>query len=295
MDINSTILWTAVITPLLDSGRVDYRSLENVLKQQEKANNGILILGSTGEALNLSENERKSVLEFTLNLKLNSPIMCGVGGSELDETKSWLSYLEGLNIDCYLMVTPLYAKPGRLGQYYWFKSLMDQATKPVVLYNVPSRTGISLNFETVEMLKSHKNLWAIKEASGSTQDFKKYADIDSKIKVFSGDDALLPDFTPLGAKGLISVASNVWPSQTNLYVQQCLTSKIKNEDIIKWKSATNSLFLASNPIPAKRMMEYNKDIASATTKLPLHHMDLETLAPIIEEDRIVNSWYSENK
>ena len=166
MKLNDYPLWTAVITPMHGDGTVDYDSLGKVLDQQVQANNGILILGSTGEALNLDLYERQKILDFLKERKPDAPVMCGVGGSNLDEQIKWIEHLETLPIDAYLLVVPLYAKPGDEGQYQWFKTLMDKSTRPCMLYNVPSRTGKPMSFTAVEKLNTHKNFWAIKEASG---------------------------------------------------------------------------------------------------------------------------------
>ena len=115
------------------------------------------------------------------------------------------------------MVTPLYAKPGTAGQTNWFRTLMDQSSRPCMLYNVPGRSGVSLSLKTVENLKGHKNLWSIK-ASGNPLDFQKYSSISPSISVFSGDDAMLPEYVPLNCKGLVSVAANCWQKKL-IYTQ----------------------------------------------------------------------------
>ena len=99
-------------------------------------------------------------------------------------------------------------EPGSIGQTNWFKTLMDHSTRPCMLYNVPGRSGVSLSLKTVESLKDHKNLWSIKEASGNPLEFQKYSSISPSISVFSGDDAMLPEYVPHNCKGLVSVAAN---------------------------------------------------------------------------------------
>ena len=240
MNINNYPLWTAIITPMLGDGEVDYPGLAKLLKEQEEAENGVLLLGSTGESLNIDENERKKILHFALDKNLNVPIMVGVGGINLKETCAWVDYLETLRVDAYLMITPLYAKPGAEGQYQWFKTLLDRSKRPVMLYNVPSRTGVSLNVKTLAKLKTHPMLWAVKEASGKTLDFKNYRKAAPEVRFYSGDDAMMPDFAKLGAKGLVSVASNVWPKETHAYVLQSLDKSLKAVKL--WKDCSNSLF-----------------------------------------------------
>jgi len=289
MNLNEYPLWTAVITPMNDDGSVNYQDLTNILKDQDVASNGILILGSTGEALNLDEDEKRKILEHTIAQNLKAPIMVGVGGSNLNSTREWIKYIETLNVHAYLLVTPLYAKPGTIGQYEWFKDLMDLSTRPCMLYNVPGRTGIKMSFKAVEMLKDHKNLWGIKEASGSTEDFARYVAAAPKARVYSGDDALMPEFAPLGAKGLVSVASNVWAKQTHKYVEKCLDSTLKEKSL--WAECSNTLFLASNPIPVKALMQYDKQITSTVLRAPLTHKDLEDISELVSSHSKINEWY----
>lgn len=289
--INSTPLWTAVITPLNDDLTVDLDSLEKILRQQEAAGNAILILGSTGEALNLNLEERKNILAFTIDLGLKVPLMCGVGGINLTETCEWVSYLDGLAIDAYLLVTPLYAKPGDEGQYHWFKTLMDVSNKPVMLYNVPGRAGAQLSFEAVKRLNSHRAFWAIKEASGSTEKFAKYVEAAGPNgRVYSGDDAMLPDFTPLGAKGLVSVASNPWPVETHQYVKACLSNELSEEDKKLWIESSNTMFVTSNPVPAKWLMHDNGDIKTAQLRPPLSIKDMKQENDVRRANEKIKKW-----
>lgn len=270
-DLSKYPLWTALVTPMLENGEVDYPSLKTLLKEQEEAKNGILILGSTGESLNLDEKEKQEILNFVCAQKLKVPLMAGVGGINLNKTIDWVKHLETLPLDCYLFVTPLYAKPGSVGQTHWFKSLMDVSTKPVILYNVPSRTGSSLSFETVKKLNSHPNFWGIKEASGSVEEFKKYRAAAPNAKVYSGDDGMLPDFAPHGAFGLISVAANVWPKKTHQVTQSCLQNTLADEKT--WKDCCDTLFLASNPIPAKVLLSLKGKIKHPNLRPPLSHLE----------------------
>jgi 4-hydroxy-tetrahydrodipicolinate synthase len=293
MKLNNFPLWTAVITPMDENGKVQYEDLTKVLKAQDQASNGLLILGSTGEALNLDMDESKKILEHTLSQDLNSPIMVGVGGINLNQTREWVKYLETLDVDAYLLVTPLYAKPGTKGQYNWFKDLLDLSTRPCMLYNVPSRTGIKMSFDAVKMLKDHKNFWAIKEASGSTEDFAKYVECAPNSRVYSGDDALLPDFSPLGCKGLVSVAANVWPKQTHKYVEKALDNTLKEKAL--WNDCSNSLFLASNPIPVKALMAHDGQISTGILREPLTHTDLESIDELASSHSKINDWYNQVK
>lgn len=291
MNLNNYPLWTAVVTPFLENGSVDYRSLEVLLHEQEEAGNAIVILGSTGEALNLDSEEKKEILKFTLGLNLSVPIMAGVGGINLRETKEWIQYLETLPLQAYLLVTPLYAKPGKFGQYEWFKALLDAATRPCMLYNVPGRTAVSMNFEAVAMLKDHPRFWAIKEASGSVFDFKRYQEAAPQAAMYSGDDSMTPVFTSLGAKGLVSVASNAWPKETHEYVKQCLAQKLQDTEL--WKECSDALFIASNPVPVKALLHYLKRIKTNLMRAPLDHRDLKDIKPVVVAHESIQGWFKD--
>lgn len=290
MDLNEIKTWTALVTPLLENGEIDFPSLEKLLKAQINAHNGILLLGSTGEALNLSLKERKEVLEFSLPIIKGHPTMVGVGGQELEATKEWVEYLNTLDIHCMLMVVPLYAKPQIRGQYHWFKTLMDTSKFPVMLYNVPGRSAKSLEYETVEMLSDHPNFWAIKEASGSVADFEKYVSAAKGKAVYSGDDALLCDFVPVGAKGLVSVAGNVWPTHTHKYTNLALMGELDNEEVDLWKKSSLALFCASNPIPTKCLLKETGVINSPHCKLPLHIDDMADMKIVMDANTNILNW-----
>jgi 4-hydroxy-tetrahydrodipicolinate synthase len=290
-DINSTRLWTALITPMTNEGAVDFTTLEKLCREQNAAGNGILVLGSTAEALNLNQDEKKKIFEFVPTLNLDVPLMAGVGGINLEETTKDVNYLNSLKYDCYLLVTPLYAKPGEKGQTHWFHTLLETSTKPCMLYNVPGRTGCSLNIQTVSSLKDHPNFWAIKEASGSPIDFEKYVKASSPKKVYSGDDGMLPEYAPLDCKGLVSVASNCWPKQTNLYTNLTLSNELGEDH--QWQKWSNDLFLASNPVPVKVLMAETGMINSPICRAPLNHNDMKDLDSLKESNTQVTHWYNQ--
>lgn len=294
MKINDYTLWTAIITPMNADATVDYSSFEKILRDQEKAQNGIVVLGSTGEALNLCREEAKRILDFTLSLKLNVPIMTGIGGFNQKETLQYITYLNSLPLDAYLAVTPLYAKPGEHGQTEWFKAILDHSNKPCMLYNVPGRTGVKMNFGAVLNLASHKNFWAIKEASGSVLDFKQYRMANPNARVYSGDDGMLPDFVPEGCAGLVSVAGNCWAFETNLYVKKALAQKLSTKEIELWKRACDSLFIAANPIPVKNLMHVQGKIKTNVLRSPLSHKDFSDNKEVINADTIIKKWFEEN-
>lgn len=274
------------------SGQPDLSSLEALLREQENAGNGVLILGSTGEALNLGESERKLIIDFTTSLNMDVPVMAGVGGHHLPDVISWLCYLETKAVDAYLMVTPIYAKPGPEGQYNWFTTLMDFVSRPVMLYNIPGRTGTSLHFETVERLRNHRNFWAIKESSGSVEEFRRYRSAAGDALVYSGDDAMLPECAPHGAAGVVSVAGNVWPEATRLICELALENQLSDSERSFWQEASKALFVASNPVPAKALLCAGERIRTDEVKLPLHRDDMVRLDYLRSISGQVTDWYA---
>ena len=292
MNVTNYTLWTAIVTPLDQASHVDYRALSSIVRDQEEAGNGLLVLGSTAEALNLPLAEKKKIVEHVISMNPKTPIMVGVGGHQLEETLEWISFLESKMINAYLMVTPIYAKPGPVGQYNWFKTLMDAVTKPVMLYNVPGRSAVAMSTEAVSKLSGHKNFWSIKEASGSVEKFKEYLQAANGKAVFCGDDALMPDFALAGASGLVSVASNAWPKETNLYVKKCLNKTFDDKQL--WTDAANSLFVASNPVPVKRLMFENGKIQTALMVAPLSHEDMQDATPVLKANEQVRNWFQRN-
>lgn len=289
MNVKDFSLWTALVTPMNEDGSVDFDSFTRLIRQQEEAGNGLLILGSTAEALNLNTATKQAIIEHTLALKPKTPVMAGVGGQLMEECMAWVKWLEQKSVDAYLLVTPLYAKPGPIGQYQWFKTLMDAVSRPVMLYNVPGRSAVAMSTEAVSRLKDHKNYWAIKEASGSVEKMKEYLAASGNKPVYCGDDALMPEFTAAGAVGLVSVASNAWPHQTQLYVKQCLSKTFDAKEL--WTKAANSLFVVSNPVPVKRLLAERGDIKSARMAAPLSQEDMLSAAPVLDADAAISSWF----
>ncbi|WCR57755.1 4-hydroxy-tetrahydrodipicolinate synthase [Wolbachia endosymbiont of Ctenocephalides felis wCfeJ] len=313
-DLLSKFLWTACVTPFNCSGdSIDYRSLQRLLTMQAEAGNGLVLLGSTGESLSLTDSEKCTLVNFVRGLELNTKIIVGVPGVNLHQTLRWLDFCKDMPIHGYLMTTPIYTKPGIMGQTLWFEKLLEKAHVPVMLYNIPSRAGVSLYPETVHNLSGHERFWSIKDSSGTVDTLIEYKKVAPNIEVFCGDDNMISDMANNGVAGLVSVASNVWPRVVHKYVKQCLhdephllsfqratlksrkkTTTQMTEDGIKsladiWQQACKALFIASNPIPTKALLHDIGLIEHKTVRLPLSTEDL----PCIETLRQVNAWVEE--
>lgn len=287
-------LWTAIVTPMNTDGSVDFKSFENLLRKQEEAGNGVLVLGSTGEGLNLNEEEKREVVSFTKGLGLDVPMMVGVGGFDLPAQADFIHFCNETQPDALLLVTPLYAKPGAEGQFEWFSELMGETEIPCMLYNVPSRTGVKMHPSVPARLSEEfDHLMGVKEASGSVAEFKEFRRQAPKVKFYSGDDGLTPAFSKEGGVGLVSVASNVWPKATHKYTELCLKGETDTLFPL-WKNATDALFKAPNPVPAKVLLNRKGWITNDTVRLPLSIGDIsdEVEQDLLKADKEIADWFS---
>lgn len=294
MNVENIILWTALVTPMKENGDLDLDELASLIHKQDEAGNGVLILGSTGEGLALGLEDKKKVVKTASNLNIDVPVMVGVGGFNLREQLEWIEYCQQFEIDCFLLVTPLYAKPNLKGQTAWFKALMDAADKPCMIYNVPSRTGVKLDPRVLKQLGDHPNLFALKEASGSVADFQQFRKAAPDLSVLSGDDGLMPFFAMAGCRGLVSVASNVWPKATHAYVEECL--KGNGPQLLPlWQECTEALFAVSNPIPSKVLLKEKGWIKNSTLRPPLTDEEMSDTTKLLEADRRIQEWFQQHK
>jgi len=289
--VSDYILWTALVTPFDAQGKVDYYTLAQLADEQAAAGNGILLLGSTGEGLALCEAEQEKVVRFVCQHQPSAPIMVAVGGYNLQTQLRWIEFCNSMPIDAYLLAAPLYAKPGPLGQEQWFRSLLKATKLPCMLYNVPSRSGVDLAPQALVNLLDEDNFWAVKEASGSAVKFSEFKRALPDIAIYSGDDALLPKFTLIGAAGLVSVCANAWPQATQLYVTQCLAQP-NNTEFNLWKGAIESLFTVANPIPVKVLMHQRSQINSPVLRLPLTHNELSCHVAIQQANTTITQWHN---
>ncbi|QDU71804.1 4-hydroxy-tetrahydrodipicolinate synthase [Mucisphaera calidilacus] len=281
MTPHETIVWTACVTPLSDNAEtVDFGSFERTLRRQEAAGNGILLIGTTGEGASLTSPEKRGIITWATGLNLSVPIMVGVPAYQYADTLDCVQWLYDTSVDALLVPTPCYTKPGRRGQHDWFRSMLDAAGRPCMLYNVPSRTGVPLPPETVSDLAGHPNLWSIKEASGSIERYEEF--MQTGVTLYSGNDDMMPQLGQRGAAGLVSVASNLWPDETNAYARHCIDQTLTTDQQSLWSRAITELFRASNPVPAKRAMHALGLIDTPCLRPPLHPEDLDDLQPLLD-------------
>lgn len=248
---------TALVTPFR-GGKVDYGTFASLVDRQVEAGVHFLVpLGTTGETPCLEESEKERILEITMEHRKNLPVVVGGGSNSLLHTTESIRLLEKYSPDAYLIVVPYYNKPTQKGLYEYFKAVAGSTDKAIVLYNVPGRTGLNMTAETTLRLAEIPNIVAVKEASGN------YAQISEIIRnapegfnVLSGNDDETLSLMATGAKGIISVASNVVPAEMAALAEALLDGDMAEARRIHHRLSPlfRNCFIESNPIPVKSAM-----------------------------------------
>ena len=268
----------ALVTPMLENGSLDFNALEVLIEWHiESGTNGIVSVGTTGESATVSVPEHLKIIKKTINfVDGRVPVIAGTGGNSTQEAIELTQTAAELGADYALLVTPYYNKPNQEGLFQHFIKIADSAEIPQILYNVPSRTACDLMPETVMRLANHQNIVGIKEALDSSERLSELINISQSIadqknfSVFSGDDPTFNSFMANGGDGVISVAANVVPS----YISQICSLNLSGQfDEAKelnsiLENLYELLFVESNPIPVKWMLNKMKRIQSGI-RLPL--------------------------
>ena len=276
-------LGTALLTPF-KGGEVDYEAFSATVDWQVEAGTDFLVpLGTTGETPTLSESEKLQVLEVTLRHAQGRPVMAGVGTNSVQGTLANLRLLQ--DADAFLVVVPFYNKPPQRGMYAYFKAVAESTTKPIILYNVPGRTGSNLEAETtLALARDIPNIVAVKEASGKMDQIQAILEGRPEgFSVLSGNDEDTLTLMKNGADGVISVASNVFPSAMAEFVH-CLQAGRFDEAAqmdARLKPLFKALFVEPNPIPAKAAMA-QLGLIENSLRLPLVTATEETEKIIAE-------------
>ncbi len=245
---------TALVTPFKD-GAVDYEAFAALVDRQVAGCVDFLVpLGTTGETPCLTDEEKINLLHITKEHSNGLPVMAGVGTNSLEQTIANIRLLEPHGVDYFLVVVPYYNKPPQEGLYQYFKAVAEAASKPVVLYNVPGRTGTNMTAQTTLRLAALGNIVAVKEASSNRdQILEIIAGRPDGFSVLSGNDDETFDLMKNGADGIISVASNIVPAMVTELAHDMLEGK-ENEALAiheKLMPLFKNCFVESNPIPTK--------------------------------------------
>ena len=266
---------TAIITPFNENG-VDFKEFEKLIEFQiNNSIDAIIVCGTTGESSTMTEKERKDTIESAVKIaNKRVPIIAGTGGNCTSSVIEFTKWAENIGVDGALIVTPYYNKTTQSGLIAHYKAIAEETNLPIIIYSVPSRTGVNITPETCLELSKIENIVAIKEASGN---ISQVAEIKALCKdnlhIYSGnDDQILPVLS-LGGLGVISVLSNIYPKDTHDIVSNFLNGNIESSINLQIKAIDiiKALFYEVNPIPVKaalNMIGYNVGVP----RLPLVEM-----------------------
>lgn len=280
---------TAIVTPMHTDGSIDYEALGRFVEFQIGSGiNGLVVMGTTGENATIEPEDQKKVIAYTVEKVAGRvPVIAGTGTNNTEHVLHNTRNACQVGADAVLVVTPYYNKATQNGLVTHFTAVADESTLPVILYNVPGRTGCNLLPKTVTKLSEHPNIAAIKEATGSLAQMIEIMHLcGDKIDVYSGEDGLTVPMMAMGAKGTISVLSNVAPRQSVAMTDACLRGDYAAAAKMQCDllPLINALFSEVNPIPAKAAtaaMGFGAD----ALRLPLTSMEEQNRAVLFAEMR----------
>ena len=269
----------AIVTPFNENG-VNFEKLKTLLEWHVKeGTDAIVICGTTGEATTMTEKEKKDTIKFTVDvINKRIPVIAGTGSNNTASAISMSKYAESVGADALLVITPYYNKTTQNGLIKHFKAINDEVKTPIILYNVPGRTGINITPKTLAKLAHLSNVKAIKEASGNISQVVQMKELcRDSIDIYSGNDDQIVAIMSLGGKGVISVLANIMPMQVHDIAEKCLNNNFKEAlDIqLDTLSLANTLFIDANPIPIKTAMNL-MGLDVGPLRLPLCEMDSNT-------------------
>lgn len=250
----------ALITPFDENGDVNYSRLREILEFHViNHTDAIIVTGTTGEGSTLSDEEKISVIEFTVDI-INSriPVIAGTGSNDTRHAVEFSKRVEKLGVDGLLVVTPYYNKGNENGIYEHYKAIAEGVKIPVILYNVPSRTGVNLSIPLLKRLAQIENITALKEASGNISYVAEVAREVPELDIYSGNDDMVVPVLSLGGKGVISVSANIIPDISHDMTASFLKGDVKKarELQLKYNDLVNALFLETNPVLVKEAMNF---------------------------------------
>ena len=285
----------AIITPMNADGSINYDVLGKMIDFQiENGTDAIVICGTTGEASTMTDEEHLECIKFAVEYTAKRvPVIAGTGSNDTAYAVNLSKEAEKVGADALLVVTPYYNKTTQRGLISHFTAIADAVNIPLVLYNIPGRTGMNMEISTVKELAKHKNICAVKEASGNiSYAAKLIAECGDMIDVYSGNDDMIVPLMSLGAKGVISVLSHVIPKETHMMTQYCLDNNFAEASKlqIEYLDLINNLFIEVNPIPVKEAVNM-MGVNAGPCRLPLCDMTDEhktVLRASLENHGLIN-------
>ena len=284
----------ALVTPFNSDGSVNYETLGELIEYHIDAlSDGLVVLGTTGEASTMTFEEECEIVKYCVK-KVNKriPLIIGAGSNDTLYASKNAYEFSRLGADYLLVVTPYYNKTNEEGLIKHFEMIADASSCPIILYNVPSRTGMNIPISVIEKLSKNEKIIGIKEASGNMSYAMMVSEyVNDKFLMFSGNDDLIVPYMSIGYSGVISVLANIAPTQTHNICKLCLEGNFfEAYNIAKYLlDVTNGLFIETNPIPVKEAMNY-LGFNVGGYRMPLYSMsnsNKEKLIKILESKKDV--------
>ena len=269
----------AITTPMNADGSINYQGLGDLIENQiANGTDAIIICGTTGEASTMTDEEHLECIRFAVEKTAGRiPVIAGTGSNDTRYAIELSKEAEAVGVDGLLLVTPYYNKTTQRGLIAHFTAIAEAVNVPIILYNIPGRTGVNMEVATVKKLAEHRNIAAIKEASGNiSYAAKLIAACGDNIDVYSGNDDMVVPLVSLGGKGVISVASHVIAKQMHDMVQYCGDNNFAEATKlqIEYLDLINSLFIEVNPIPVKEALNM-MGVNVGPCRMPLYEMSDE--------------------
>ena len=268
----------ALVTPFTEEKDVNYEELGRLIEfQLENGTDAIIICGTTGEPVTMTEEERLSVISYTIEkVKNRIPVIAGTGGNCTEQVIAFSKKAEVVGADGLLVVTPYYNKATQNGLYEHYKAIASAVEIPIILYNVPSRTGVNILPDTAARLgREVENIVALKEASGNISQIAEVIQkAEGALEIYSGNDDQIVPILALGGIGVISVLANVVPKETHDIVQIYMDGQVKRaaQLQLKYMDLIHALFCEVNPIPVKKALEL-MGFQTKYLRMPLTEME----------------------
>ncbi|MBQ4515897.1 MAG: 4-hydroxy-tetrahydrodipicolinate synthase [Clostridia bacterium] len=269
----------AIVTPFNDSG-IDYDAFRGIIEYQiANKTDAIIVCGTTGESSTMPDEEHLAAIKFAVDTVAGRiPVIAGAGSNDTKHGVELCKSAEKLGIDGLLLVTPYYNKTSQRGLYEHYKAMAEAVKVPIILYNVPSRTGLNIDVKTLKKLAQIDNIVGIKEASGNIAYATQVAAECPELDMYSGNDDMIVPIMSLGGKGVISVLSNVMPAETHDICEKYLTGDVKGslELQLKLLKLVKALFIEVNPIPVKTALNL-MGMKAGQLRMPLYEMEEQNL------------------
>lgn len=269
----------AIVTPFKEDG-IDYKKLEELIEWHiEEKTDAIIICGTTGESATMTDEERRKAIKFTVDTVNNRiPVVAGTGSNNTKYSVELSKYAEKVGADSLLVVTPYYNKSTEKGLIEHYEAIADNVNIPIIIYNVPGRTGLNILPKTIYELSKHPNIKGVKEASGDIAQVTEIARLcPDNFYIYSGNDDMIVPLLSVGGVGVISVVANILPKDTHDMVYSYLNGDFEKAKKLQldMKPLIDALFIEVNPIPVKEAMNL-LGMEVGPTRLPLTSMTEDT-------------------